>query len=477
MRVRGVAFLYACNSGQSDRLDIPAVRLSGPSPFAGCAVGGPGLGYPNAEVETCVDANPLTIGTGRVNLIAVWQQDRWSNGGARGLVAGYSFDNGRTWDSTPLPFSACAGGLRFERASDPWVSFGPDGTAFAAGLLFSGPAAVARQRAIAAATSSDGGVTWRNVRIIKIDGERFFDDKGTVTADPARAGTAYVVWHRVDLADRTGPTWFAATEDGGRTWSEAQVIFDPGKGNQTIGNQIVIDPCTGVLYNFCNWIIRNCRDRNFGANAAFQCSLDGGRTWSAPRIIAEMRPVGVVDPNTDLPIRTGVAIPEPAIDPLRGTLYVVWEDARFSGGKFDEIALIESADGGKHWTEPARVNRPTGRPAFTPMVRVNYRGVVGVTYYDFRNLTTEVTTLPTDYWLAESADQGESFSREAHLAGPFDLLSAPLVSNGFFLGDYQGLVPVGASFTSVFVQANTGDKLNPTDVFAATVDPGDWRDS
>lgn len=462
----------ACIAVQPVRVDIPAVRLSGPSPFAGCAIGGPGLLYLNAEVEPCVGVNPLTIGTGRANLIAVWQQDRWSNGGAHGLVAGYTFDNGRTWGSTPLPFSACAaGGPGFQRATDPWLSFGPDGTAYTAGLLLTSPTAFIPKNAIAAAASSDGGRTWRNTSIIKADGGRFRNDKETVTADPARPGTAYVVWHRVDLANRTGPTWFAATNDGGGTWSEARIIFDPGQGNQTIGNQIVIDPRTGVLYNFCNWIIRDCNDRNFGANVACLRSRDGGRTWSAPRIIAEMAPVGVSDPNNGLPIRTGAAIPEPAVDPQSGNLYVVWEDARFSGGEFDEVAMAKSADGGKHWSKPARINKPAGRPAFTPMVRVNSRGVVGVAYYDFRNLTAEVTTLPTDYWLAVSTDNGESFNREVHLAGPFNLLSAPLVANGFFLGDYQGLVPIGTSFTSVFVQANIGDKQNPTDVFAATVDP------
>jgi hypothetical protein len=34
----------------------------------------------NSEVEPWMDANP----TDPDNLIAVWQQDRWSNGGARG---------------------------------------------------------------------------------------------------------------------------------------------------------------------------------------------------------------------------------------------------------------------------------------------------------------------------------------------------------------------------------------------------------
>ena len=36
-----------------------------------------------------------------------------------------------------------------------------------------------------------------------------------------------------------GPAMFSKTTDGGVTWSNGRVIFDPGEKNQTIGNQIV----------------------------------------------------------------------------------------------------------------------------------------------------------------------------------------------------------------------------------------------
>src|ERR1051325_8301329 len=71
---------------------------SAPGPLAGCTVGGaPGsVLYPNAEEEPWVDVNP----TNPQNLIAVWQQDRWSDGGARGLVTAVSHDGGLTWAET-----------------------------------------------------------------------------------------------------------------------------------------------------------------------------------------------------------------------------------------------------------------------------------------------------------------------------------------------------------------------------------------
>ena len=41
-------------------------------------------------------------------LIGVWQQDRWANGSARGIVAGMSFDGGVTWQRQPMPFHVAA---------------------------------------------------------------------------------------------------------------------------------------------------------------------------------------------------------------------------------------------------------------------------------------------------------------------------------------------------------------------------------
>ncbi len=55
------------------------VTVSGPSPCASCSnPGEPGTVSVNAEVEPYVAANPHTAG----NIIGVWQQDRWNNGGA-----------------------------------------------------------------------------------------------------------------------------------------------------------------------------------------------------------------------------------------------------------------------------------------------------------------------------------------------------------------------------------------------------------
>jgi len=111
------------------------------------------------------------------------------------------------------------------------------------------------------------------------------------------------------------------------------------------------------------------------------------------------------------------------------------------------------------------VNTPSGKPAFNPSVRVNSAGTVAVTYYDFRDLAAgNTTTLPTNYWQTTSTNGGASFGSELKLSGPFDMMTAP-VAGGFFLGDYSGLDARGTSFLSFFVQTNSGNTSNRTDVF------------
>ena len=107
--VAGIAALVLASTASAGSYTLTStVTASGPSPFAGCTVGAaPGsVLYPNAEEEPWVDVNP----TNPSNLIAVWQQDRWSDGGAHGLVTAVTHDGGLTWTRTFPHFSICAGG-------------------------------------------------------------------------------------------------------------------------------------------------------------------------------------------------------------------------------------------------------------------------------------------------------------------------------------------------------------------------------
>src|SRR5262249_19159578 len=128
-------------------------RVSGASTFTNCITPGQfGTNYLNAEVEPRLAVDPLDP----KHLVGVWQQDRWSNGGSNGLMTGVPSDGGLNWTRTAVPYTICTGGT-FQRASDPWVSFAPDGTVHQIGFGFDGLDAAT---AMLASRSTDGGRSW-----------------------------------------------------------------------------------------------------------------------------------------------------------------------------------------------------------------------------------------------------------------------------------------------------------------------------
>lgn len=473
--ITSVAVLGMMTTAAAALADDSGVRrVSQGDPYASCTFGTDrtGVNYPSAEVEPSVSVDPGNPG----RVIGVFQQDRWSDGGAKGLTAVWSGD-GRHFHQTTLPFDACApGGLSlYDRASDAWVSFGPDGTAYADGL---GLSPARNSSGIVAAASYDGGRTWRHTTdLINDPTNRFGDDKNSITADPVRPGVAYAVWDRFDfgpsLNQFTGRTMLSQTRDFGRTWSRPRVIVAPGQNKQTQGNVIVVDRRTKRLYDFYNLIAYTDASATQVtiSQEAFISSSDGGQTWSPQVIFAHDTSIIDRDPNTGAPLRTGAgpggggALPSVAIDPRTGELYVTYESTDFTGGSRDQIELRHSVNGGRTWSRPARVNGAPRAVAFTPTVAVADNGTVGVTYYDTRTLQPgNTTTLPVGTYLATSPRGGEHFT-DHQIAAPFDELSAPN-ARGFMVGDYEGLTAFGDEFQAMFVETNSGQPADRTDVFA-----------
>ncbi|MFJ9696345.1 neuraminidase (sialidase) [Kitasatospora sp. NPDC101183] len=461
----------------------PLALISPGDPYAACDISGDGAGTnsPSAEDEPYASSNPLDP----ANTITVYQQDRWSNGGARGLSSSYTTD-GVHFTQTALPFTHCApGGLPYQRASDGWVSFGPDGTAYASALIFD---ATTPRNAVAAATSYDGGRSWKHVtELIKDNDPAIGDDKNAVTADPVTPGVAYQVWDRLDQVGGTtpyfdGPGYLSITRDFGRTWSTAApfVITSTTPNTQTIGNQIVVDPRTDTLHDFFSWITYTDATASAVAEVHYGMvtSTDQGRTWSSPSRVVTDTSVPEVHPNapTDATksLRAGAGLPSVAIDPQTGELYLAYEGSDFNGGRYDAIQLVHSTDGGRTWSGPTRLNQAPNAPAFTPSITVTRDGTVAVSYYDLRYLTPgDTTTLPTAAWLLSFPRGGEDSPVERQITPVFDWLQAPY-AGGHFLGDYEALVNDGRQIRPVLVTTNA-DPQNSTDVYSGRFQPSTLR--
>jgi hypothetical protein len=447
------ASLLAAACGDSDCLP----------PFGG------GILYQNAEVEPSFALNPANPS----NLIGVWQQDRYSNGGARGIATYVSFDAGNTWTTTAVKFSQCTGGT-YERASDPWISIAPNGTAHQLALTFD-VSGTGGNRGILASRSSDGGRTWSDPARLQTDTNPFFAvDKGSITADPNDPNLVYAVWDRLTAATTpnspttTGPAWFARSIDGGNDWQPAASIYDPGADAQTIGNIVAVLP-GGTLLDVMQVITcssgRTCPT---AIDIAVLRSADKGATWPGPPItIASVESFGVVDPKTSKPVRTGGSLPAIAVDASTGAVHAVWADSRFTNAR-DGIALSTSLDSGQTWSAPVQANRAPNAAAFTPAVAAA-GGVLAVSYYDTRDDDpTDTSRFLISAWLATSPDGGTTW-QETRLAGPFDLQIAPF-AEGYFLGDYEGLASGGTSFLAFFAAANS-NASDPTSILFRRVSP------
>lgn len=461
----------------------PLSQASGPSPFAPGCHGAPQNGtlYVGSEVEPWVDVDP----TNPNRLIGVYQQDRFSNGGASGLGTSVSADGGLSWTQPPLAalpkFSRCAGAAPggvgdYERATDPWVTFGPDGHAYQMSLSFNDTRDLAN--AMLVSESLDGGLTWGPPQeLIRDTNPHVFNDKNSMTADPHDPSLVYGVWDRLVFPNEraggvsflttsafVGPAYFTRTTNGGASWEPARNIFDPGQNDQTIGNQISVTG-EGDLVNVMTVFRNDNKQGRKGGTISVLRSEDKGTSWSGEIVVDRLGTVGVRDPRDGAPVRTGDIIPSVATDerPGRDEVYVVWQDARWTGFQRDQIAFSKSTDGGLTWTPAVRINAVETTQAFTPAIEVDDQGNIAVLHYDFRNDTTADTPLVTDVWILRSSDGGATWSEERVSPFSFDMRQAP-VARGFFVGDYIGLGATGTTFKPFWTMSTPA-----TDTFGTTV--------
>lgn len=497
-------------------------RISTGDPFAGCTADAPagqaGTLYPDAEVEPSIAVNS----SNRLNFIAGWQQDRWSNGGSRGLAAGITTDGGVTWKTVAPPgISKCAGGI-YDRASDPWVSIGPAGTAFFMSLAFmrDRPDGAYGANAMLVSRSLDGGSTWsKPIPLITDSDGQITNDKNALIADPRDVRYAYAVWDRLQdfslpsaaraaaaedtqgsggvaaARDRMrmlkarggsraltpsfkGPTYFARTIDGGATWQAARNIYDPGDDAQTINNIPLVLPNGALVIAFSNL-------SNLGATSiGIIKSLDKGLSFGAPAlpISTTLTATGTLTPDAKEPVRDANFLFDAAVDRKSGYLYVVWQDGRFGG--VDKVAFSMSKNGGATWSLPVRINMTPAstaklrNQAFVPSVEVGAGGQIVVTYYDFRFDKSDGKEL-TDYFAvfctpgaavncAQRANWGDGVTAGKDIrltTTSFDMLNAE-VARGHFLGDYMGLAYRGVTVVSAF---GIADSRNHSSIYTNPV--------
>jgi hypothetical protein len=434
----------ADDGGGSPRVSV----LSGPSPFAdGC----PGRrqdaeAITGSEIEPAITADP----TNPRHIVATWQQDIGTPAARSDLIAS-TFDGGKSWTTSTIPgLTVCTGGTA-DVASDPWLSIGGDGTVY-----FSGTSGTATADpppiAVVASRSRDGGRTWRQPTTVAAAEPG--NDTDAITADPTRAGRAYIVWANWDHSytpPMENALRFSRTTDHGEHWSPAVTIHQPEPTAIDFSGHVLVLPGGDLLAVFANADVVAGQGTLFASRSG-----DQGRTWQ-PAVEIGSRPVGFfADPET------GIELPQPgfpsAVVAPDGTVYVASESS--TSPTAGAVSLARSDDGGRTWTS-SHLPGVTAF-AFEPAVAVDARGTVGVVWYDLRRDRPGDAQLTTDVWFASSRDKGSTW-RQQHVAGAFDLRTAP----NHRLGEYQGITGLSRGFAAVFTMAAPRARNGPSDIFVA----------
>src|SRR3989454_6695438 len=276
-------------------------------PFAGAA---------GSEADTQVEPHIALDPNDPSIVVAVVQQGRFDTNGAS-VDPGFatSQDGGRSWTAGNLPGLTVAVGGAFERASDPAVAIGPDGSVYAETLLVDVSdchSAVSVQR------SDDHGLAFGAPVLVQDDSAcTLFNDKNWIAVDTfpgsPHFGRVYAAWDRIDSAASAAPTLLRFSDDRGATWSGLVTVSDPTAG--TVGALPVVQPNGDVT------VVYNLYAPPTGQVS--QTSHDGGRHFDPPVTIGTEQSHGVAD------MRTGEGLPAVAVDPVTGRLYTVCADGRF----------------------------------------------------------------------------------------------------------------------------------------------------
>jgi hypothetical protein len=398
------------------------------------------------------------------HVVVTWAQDTFS----QPAVAG-SHDGGRHFATTVLQsLTKCTGGDT-EFATDPWLSFGPEGDVYLAMFASDPTPPIATQplSQLFVYRSPDRGVTWPPAPVVAQGRDGTFWDKPSVTADPRRPGVGYLVSSRrvPEPGGSTGLQYFQTTQDYGRTWSAPALMYTPGTQRSATASVLSVLPDGTLLVTF------SVADNSFNTTSngsvihvMSQRSTDRGAHWSEPVEVAAWPSLEPKDPDRpdDFQGEYLDANPLPTVTVDRaGSAYLVWARIE-SGGRPPAIEVARSVDAGKSWSTPAPIVS-TGKQAFLPTVAAATDGTLGLAWYDTRADVRGDGKFTTDYRFAISRDGGRTW-RGQRLAGPFDAQqAAPRVGHPF-VGDYFGLAGAPGAFLSAFVVPGP---QNRSDVFYA----------
>ena len=288
--------------------------------------------------------------------------------------------------------------------TDPAVAFGPDDT-----LYFISNARTPEPGVRAYANlfqSQDGGESWKAI------GEFPFFDRPFLAVDDTDThsrGTIYVVGKAANfgsgiIEDRSRAIYSVAiSNDSGKTFRYSRFLMPVGQ----IAPPFVLSDGTAVFLMTEN--VSGAEDAKEGVpNIVLKAvtTSDAGVTFSKPAVLARYSQPASHRMWASHPVLSLAGDRTTGV--FKDRLYAVYAGSQPG---ISQIALVYSSDKGRTWSKPTIVSehgskKGVTRVSFMPMVSVNSKGVVGVSWYD---RSESENGLDFTVRFAASFDGGETF--------------------------------------------------------------------
>jgi len=380
------------------------------------------------------------------NRIAVWMDRTRAS-----IDTASTWDGGRHWTkSLPAHVDECTGNFdqQWEATGDPWVTFGPDGTAYFSFLSwahFETPPLTSYVSVVHVVSSVDGGTTWSYP--VGVGRQDFTADKDMIVADPKTPGTVYAGWRNAGFGLPVGARGenellFSKTTDYAHTWSTPTVVSDLGS-NGFFGNpQIVVLDDAALVYT-------TTIPTPSGATelVAFR-STDGGTTWAGPIAIATQTS-GFAPNVCGHPFTGGYG----QTSAFGQTIVHVEIDPATQALGQGEIILYWSKDGGKTWRNKPIIETPVLITLASVSIDRHHR--LAVVWDEIDQTTAQCSAQPTAIVPTTaklSVTENWTHWRTIDLGAKVFNLASALVPPNYNLGDYQALAPTRDGFAIVTVQ-------------------------
>ncbi|HYH10572.1 MAG TPA: sialidase family protein [Thermoanaerobaculia bacterium] len=219
----------------------------------------------------------------------------------------------------------------------------------------------------------------RNAQPFAASGEvRVLAEKGasfetTVAVSPQNASQAVV--GVISTAAPRGVDVYT-THDGGLTWTSGSRLPNQATNGRTYatsqGDPVVAADRLGMFHMTA--LMSSGVPPRFTAVTAMR-SIDGGLTWSAPIVVAELQ---VVANDREFDDKQWLAVDDTG-GAYDGHVYLFWQRIRFSGASLQSrMTFARSPDRGLTWSEPAMLTEPA--PSGQSMIAVGPEGEVHVAY-------------------------------------------------------------------------------------------------